>query len=149
MVAAYRLHSRVTRRRAMWTAGAFVLGLVTYLATENTYAAGLAGFVACLVITHLATLYLVVPPMARRLYRQQKNLHFEHRVSWDDQCVYVRSENYNENIRWADLVKAKENEATVLLYRSDYNLNFIPKRSFPSADAYAEFRSHLVPRFLK
>jgi hypothetical protein len=52
------------------------------------------------------------------------------------------------NLRWADLVKAKENDALVLLYRSDYNLSMIPKRSFSGAEAYAEFRGHLVPRFL-
>ena len=150
MVAAYRLHYTMSREKAAWVFGAFVLGLVGYLTTENTYAAALAGGAAGLGIAHLAILYLVVPNRARHLYRQQKNLHTEHQVSWDDQCVYIRSESYNENLRWADLVKAKENDALVLLYRSDYHLSMIPKRSFSGADAdaYAEFRGHLVPRFL-
>ena len=148
MVAAYRLHYAMSRKKAAWVFGAFVLGLVGYLTTENSYAAALAGGAVGLGIAHVAILYLVVPNRARHLYRQQKNLHTEHQVSWDDQCVYIRSESYNENLRWADLVKAKENDALVLLYRSDYNLSMIPKRSFSGAEAYAEFRGHLVPRFL-
>ncbi|MCT7327459.1 YcxB family protein [Ralstonia mojiangensis] len=149
MVAAYRLHYAMSGKKAAWLFGAFLLGLVAYLAAQNTYGAALAGGAAGLVIAHLAILHLVVPNRARHLYRQQKNLHTEHQVSWDDQCVYIRSDGYNENLRWADLVKAKENDALVLLYRSDYNLSMIPKRSFASADAYAQFRRHLVPRCLR
>ncbi|WP_343660657.1 YcxB family protein [Ralstonia sp.] len=148
MVAAYRLHYAMSRKKAAWVFGAFVLGLLAYLTTKEPYAAALAAGAAGLGITHLAILYLVVPNRARHLYRQQKNLHTEHEVSWDDQTVYIRSDGYNENLRWSDLVKAKENDALVLLYRSDYNLSLIPKRSFSSADAYAQFRGHLVPRFL-
>ncbi len=142
------LHYTTSRKKAAWVFGAFVLGLVVYLTTKHSYAAALACGAAGLGLAHVTILYLVVPNRARALYRQQKNLPTEHQVSWDDQCVYIHSERYNENLRWTDLLKAKENDALVLLYRSNYNLSMIPKRSFSDADTYAQFRGHLVPRLL-
>lgn len=56
MVAAYRLHYTMRREKAAWVFGAFVLGLVGYLTTENTYAAALACGAAGLGIAHLAIL---------------------------------------------------------------------------------------------
>ncbi|MGM3277399.1 YcxB family protein [Ralstonia sp. 24A2] len=148
MVAAFQLHYTMSRAKAVWTIGAFALGVVAYIAAKNAYAATLAGGAAGLAIAQAAIRYLVVPNRAKRLYQQQKNLRSEFELSWDDQVLHIRSQDYNENLRWADLAKAKENEAMVLLYRSDYNLSIIPKRCFSSAEDYAQFRSHLVPRLL-
>ncbi len=99
-------------------------------------------------VLHVVVRYLLIPNRGRRIYRQQKNLQREYQFSWDDQGVSVHAEGYLENLRWADITKAKENEAMVLLYRSDYNFSLFPRRRFSSAEEYAQFRSHLVPRLL-
>lgn len=148
VIAGYRLHYLMSRSRAAWIAVSFVAGVAAYIATRNPYAAGLAGGAVGLVALRIALYYLIIPNRGRRLYQQQKNLHLEYQFSWDDQGVYVHTENYQEKLLWADLSKAKENEAMVLLYRSDYNFSLFPKRCFASAEEYAQFRSHLVPRLL-
>ena len=148
VIAGYRLHYTMSRAKAAWLAAAFVLGVAAYIATGSPYAAGLAGGSVGVAVLHVVVRYLLIPNRGRRIYRQQKNLQREYQFSWDDQGVSVHAEGYLENLRWADITKAKENEAMVLLYRSDYNFRLFPRRRFSSAEEYAQFRSHLVPRLL-
>ncbi|WP_157771968.1 YcxB family protein [Ralstonia solanacearum] len=144
-IGGYRLHYTMNRAKAVRTAMVLALAVATYVATKNPYAAALAGGAAGILVLHAVILYVVVPNRGKHLYQQQKNLHLEYPFTWDDQSVYVHAENYQEPLRWADLTKAKENEAMVLLYRSDYNFSIFPKRCFSSTEEYAEFQSHLVP----
>lgn len=148
IIAGYRFHYRLKRTSLAWIAALFVLGVVGYVVTQNAYLAGLAGGAAGVAILQIAIRYLIIPNRCRRLFQQQKNLHLEYRLDWDDQGLNVRAENYHEYLRWADLAKAKENEEMLLLYRSDYNFSVFPRHCFSSAAEYAEFRSHLVPRLL-
>lgn len=143
-----RLHYKMSRPKLAWLSGSFVLGVVGYVMTQNPYLAGLAGGAAGVALLHIVMRYLIIPSRSRRLYRQQKNMHLEYQLDWDDQGLNVRGENYHEYLRWADLAKAKENSEMLLLYRSDYNFSVFPRRCFSSAAEYAEFRSHLVPRLL-
>ena len=148
VIAGYRLHYTMSRAKAAWLAAAFVLGVAAYIATGSPYAAGLAGarwaWPCC--TSWSATCSFQIGAGASITNRRTCSAKYQ--FSWDDQGVTVHAEGYLENLRWADITKAKENEAMVLLYRSDYNFSLFPRRCFSGAEEYAQFRSHLVPRLL-
>jgi hypothetical protein len=88
--------------------------------------------------------FAIIPYRARRIYRQQKNLHRKHEFSWNEQFIHFHAEDYDGKIRWTDVMKARENRAVLLLYYSDSLFNLFPKHCFPSPEIFEEFRSHVA-----
>lgn len=143
-ISAYQLHYARQPGKSARCLLLGALGFGAYLASENIYVAAAAGGLVGLAVMQAALFFLYLPNRAKRLYRQQKNLHREYRFSWDDQGVFLQAEDYQEKIRWADLSKAKENRTLLLLYPSDHLFHVFPKRSFNNPEQFADFRSHVA-----
>lgn len=142
VVAAQRLHARPTYKTLVLILATFpVLCLVGYyLGPEMSLAVAFGGTIG-LVVTQGLMFALYVPYRARRMYRQQKSLQRTHEFSWDDQCVFFRSADFEGKLRWADLVKVKKSRSMLLLYHSDTLFNFFPRHCFSSEAQFEEFGS--------
>jgi len=87
------------------------------------------GGVVALIMTILVPIWWV-PRLAKKIYRQQKDLRLETTTWWDDEKLYSSSEQGHSNLTFADMVKWRADDNIVLLYRSDQLFNFLPARIF-------------------
>lgn len=71
-----------------------------------------------------------VPRLSKKIYRQQKDLRLETTTWWDDEKLYSANEQGHAHLTFADMVKWREDEKIILLYRSDHLFNFLPAHIF-------------------
>jgi hypothetical protein len=143
VISAQRLHATPKLPLAMFlVAVALVVVSGAYAQGQLSSGAAIGGLIG--MFGWLAIWFLVVIPYrARRIYRQQRNLHLSHAFWWDDQMVYFRSEDTEGKMRWSDFTKIKENNNMLLLYHSDSLFNMLPKRCFSNGESLESFKSHL------
>ena len=98
----------------------------------------------------LAIIFLILnfavylPWKTRRIYRQQKALHRELRMKFDDVGVTAENENGRSSTPWEDYLKWKQNDQLILLYFSDCLYHMVPKRFFADAHDFEKLRE-LIP----
>lgn len=98
----------------------------------------LAGAAAYLALVTL----VAVPRLARRQYREQRNLHEDHSAEITDQGYRVTSATGRSHIAWADYLRWTEDDRLVLLYVSSVFYQILPKRAL-TPDALHAMRKHL------
>lgn len=74
-----------------------------------------------------------------RVYAQQKPLHEEQDLSFDDAAILWKSASGTFKLKWRDVHKHKENAHMILVYQSQALMHIVPKRAFPDADLLNEF----------
>lgn len=143
VVCAQRLHATPSASLSvLLVAGAVIVVVGAY--AEGRLPAGAAIGALAGMFGWLAILFLIIIPYrAKRIYRQQKNLHLKHRFWWDREMVFFRSEDSEGKIRWSDLTKVKENRKMLLLYHSDTLFNMVPKHCFADHEDLEAFKSCL------
>ena len=95
------------------------------------------------VIGESAVRYLYVPWWARRIYRQQKNLHESFKYWWDIEQLSGESKSGRGQRPWKHYTKWKENEDVFLVYHSDVLFEMVPKKWFKEPNQLNNFREHL------
>ena len=103
------------------------------------------------VVTYLGLIIFVwVPWRAKRLYRQQKSLHYPVSAEFSEEAFSTETANGQARIKWGDYHKWKANDQVILLYHSDAMCNVIPCRAFSDAAerqaALALIERHLGPQ---
>lgn len=139
---AQRLHLMSAAGRL--TVIAFIAALVGFLLHEHfgvslaAAVGGVVGFCSWLFSYH----FIFLPIRCRRIYRQQKALHSETEISWNEETIEFKHEMGNTKMKWSNYAKYREDKNLFLLYQSDVIFNMIPKSSFSSEEQMREFRSH-------
>lgn len=87
-----------------------------------------AGLLA-LIMTILFPIWWV-PRLARKIYKQQKDLRLETTTWWDDEKLYSGNAQGHAHLNFADMAKWRTDDKIILLYRSDQLFNFLPVRIF-------------------
>ncbi|MEP3224447.1 MAG: YcxB family protein [Parasphingorhabdus sp.] len=138
--AAYGLHLTQMgwKRLGYLLAFGFFIGfaMAAYDGFENINAAiGLiagmtiwAGIVA-LVMRILLPIWWV-PRLAKKIYKQQKDLRLETTSWWGDEKLHSTNAQGEAHLNFADMVKWRADDKVILLYRSDHMFNFLPARIF-------------------
>jgi hypothetical protein len=80
--------------------------------------------------------YVLLPRRVHRIFLQQKALHDEVRIQWNDEGISFESGRGSSRFLWSDFVRIAENQKAIVLLQSDALFNFIPKRVL-SADEVA------------
>jgi len=75
-----------------------------------------------------------IPRHAKKIFAQQKSLHLETEIWWDDDKFYSTNSQTQAHMAFADMVKWRSNDKTVLLYHSDHLFNFLPARVFNNVE---------------
>ena len=138
--AAYRLHiQRVGwKRHAYFILFGAIVGIIlaAFDGFENSgQAIGLIGAMmlwAAVVATLMQFLIPIfwIPRLAKKIYKQQKDLRLETETWWDDDKIHSRNAQGHSYFEFTDMVKWRADAAVILLYRSDHLFNFIPTRIF-------------------
>lgn len=150
--AAYRCQlrgNRVWRRLLVLAAGVgAVIAAVLWLVFGNLVEAlgtgllaGVCGFLAAPV--GLAITYLTLPRRARRLFHQQRPLHAEQILSWDDTHLHWQGPGFVLNTPWRDYHRWHETGAEFLLFLNEQLPQFIPLRALDAEQA-DDLRATLV-----
>jgi len=137
---AYRLYyNGSNRKRYGYLLGfAFLVGLIL-AALEGFSSIGMTlGLIIGMLIWATAAfgvIWLIIhrwwmPRNARKIYAQQKDLHLETEIWWDDDKLYSTNSQTQAHMAFSDMVKWRSNDKIVLLYRSDHLFNFLPARVF-------------------
>jgi len=85
--------------------------------------------------------YLLLPRRVRRIFVQQKTLHDEVAIEWNDQSISFTSRRGASRFLWSDFLRVAENQKAIVLLQSDVLFNFIPKRVL-SADDVASIMAY-------
>jgi hypothetical protein len=101
------------------------------------------GYFVVLAIWMAVVRFLLLPVRARRIFRQQKAMRRQHRLSWDENGLIVESTTGHAITLWSDIVKWRENRRLFLVYTSDIHVRMVPKRAFSTPEQVAEF-GHLL-----
>jgi hypothetical protein len=94
-------------------------------------------------VIYLTIRYFWIPRFARRVFAQQKDLQSETEISWDDRSFVAANANGSGSLPWADFHRWKQDEAALLLYRSEALFNFLPLSEPAFVQAAAEMVGHL------
>ncbi len=146
VVCAQRLHATPKTSLSVF------LVVVAVIIVVGTYAGGLLSAGAAIggmvgMLGWLAILFfIIIPYRAKRIFRQQKSLHLNHKFWWDNEMVFFQSEDSEGKIRWADFTKVKENRKMLLLYHSDTLFNLVPKHCFSTREDLEAFKACLSGR---
>ncbi|GAA0481320.1 hypothetical protein GCM10009096_24320 [Parasphingorhabdus litoris] len=87
-----------------------------------------AGIVAAIITIMIPVWW--VPRLAKKIYKQQKDLHLETTSWWDDEKLYSQNAQGQAQLTFGDMVKWRADDKIILLYRSDHMFNFLPARIF-------------------
>lgn len=79
-----------------------------------------------------------IPRFARKIYRQQKELHLETTIWWDDEKLYSSNAQTQRQFAFADIEKWRSDEKFLLIYPSDHQFDFLPTRIFNHPSDRAE-----------
>ena len=139
---AYKMHFRRPRGMQLVAMIATGLAISVVLSAMDGFSDGSKALNLMIVMIIWATLitaiiFLVIqlwwiPRLSKKLFSQQKDLHLQTEIWWDDDKFYSKNEQGEAHLRFADLVKWQANEKVILLYRSDQLFNFLPVRIFRS-----------------
>lgn len=116
-----------------WYAAAFIV-VAVFVFVEMPQApwywigAVLAAALAGGTLTPMAILRWRVPRVARRIYHQQRNLHRDLTLAWDDDELRYTWAKGHSRSAFADYLRWAENRDIILLFHSDTLFQFIPKR---------------------
>jgi hypothetical protein len=136
LVDAYQLHHRrFGKNRIMgFLLFALLLGVSVAAIEDHQSLANssiIVGVVMLWAVLVLAIFYLVVgrlwlPRFARRVFRQQNDLHSEVTISWDDRAYTTTAPSGHASCAWSDYYAWRRNDKTLLLYRSESLFNYLP-----------------------
>lgn len=99
--------------------------------------------VLILAIVHFGAIKLWLPRFARRVFRQQRDLHGEVTITWDAQAFRSETANGHGSCPWGDFHAWRRDEKSLLLYRSEAIFNFLPLNNVASRAAADTIVSHL------
>lgn len=77
----------------------------------------------------LGTNYLLLPRRSRRTFAQQKALHQETEVAWEEDGITFRSAQGTTRFGWSDFVRIYEGSGAIIFFQSDALYNFVPTRA--------------------
>ena len=121
---------------AVWLAGAGVFHLLGEPQAE-AFRLGLfillGGAVGVTIL--IGGTYLLIPRRARRLFAQQRMLHYPMEVAWDAQGIGWRTPHGETRIPWSDYLAWQRTPTLFLLYASDLLLYTVPVRALDEAGA--------------
>lgn len=103
------------------------------------------GFVSCMLV-QLGLTYALLPSRARRLFRQQKSMDQELRLSWSDAGAKMEAPSGYNDTPWSDYFGWYESDDVFLLLFNDRLYQFAPKRAL-SAEQIADLRQTLRTGF--
>lgn len=99
------------------------------------------GILACAaaggVVFPLAMIRWRVSALARRIHGQQRALHGEVALEWDQDELRATTGDGGSRTRWTDYHRWRESPAVILFYQSDALFQFLPKRVLTPAQADA------------
>jgi hypothetical protein len=98
------------------------------------FAAGVVGY---------GIIYLLLPARVRPLYLQQRALHGEQRIEWDDDGLAWRGPTFTMDTPWQDYHRWHESAGEFLLYVNAQMPQFLPKAQLLPEQA-ADLRATLV-----
>jgi hypothetical protein len=140
-VAANRLHSRMIFRRpwrrTLLACVIFGEALYLYLAWSRPPISALDIFISIVVICAFAfpvlghLLYL--PYKTRKVFREQKNLHYPLTMSWSEAGFKIENQQGSSVTPWGDFFKWSEDSRILLLYHSSRLFYMVPKRVLSEA----------------
>ena len=88
-----------------------------------------AGMALGSIVIALALKHAIVPQyVVRRQLKEQRSMHEEYRLSWNEHGYVVRGPTASSNLPWSHYVRWRENAHVLLLYQSWQNYQFLPKR---------------------
>lgn len=129
--------------------GLFYAALIFFIIGEWTWpiaavALGAGAAAAAIVALGIAvTNHILLPRRSRRIHAQQKSLHDEFELCWDETGFDLSTPSARSRHQWADFRQWAEGPDGIILYQSDALFNMLPKRAF-SEDALADIRRNLA-----
>jgi hypothetical protein len=140
-VAANRLHTRMIWRRPRSLASfAFLIPAYAgflYLSWHAQPDTGLAIFISFVVICAIAfpplSYLLYLPYKTRKVFHEQKNLHYPMTMSWSDAGFKVENQQGSAVTPWQDFFKWGEDSRILLLYHSSRLFYMLPRRVLTEA----------------
>lgn len=78
--------------------------------------------------------------MVRNQFRSDPAVRREKTLSWDYKGIDAKSENGQMLLPWSDFTNWRENDSTILIYRSRLLGLVIPKRAFETPQQMWEFQ---------
>lgn len=80
--------------------------------------------------------YLRIAATARRVFRQDRGMHVEHRYRWSDDGLAFHSSAGEGRIAWADLYRWSKGRNSFLLWTNERVCLYLPRRALdePQAD---------------
>ncbi len=90
-----------------------------------------------------------MPHYARRVFKQQADLHQQIDVRWDDANFTTQTANAFVNTPWSDFHLWNRDDRVMLLYRSESLFNFFPLDSAEGQSAADEIQAHLLGAGIK
>ena len=140
-IAANRLHTRMKWRSlpALGSFLCFILGYAVFLygswrAPPNAPLVMFVTFVViCGIVIPPLSYLLYLPYKTRKVFREQKNLHYPMTVSWSETGFKVENQQGNATMPWTDFFKWSEDGRILLLYHSSRLFRMLPKRALTEA----------------
>jgi hypothetical protein len=87
--------------------------------------------------------YLLLPRRAGRLFHQQRPLHGEQMLTWDETRLDWQGPGFTMDTRWGDYYRWHESRSEFLLFLNEQMPQFIPCRAL-DPDQVADLRATLV-----
>jgi hypothetical protein len=93
--------------------------------------------------------YLLLPRRAGRLFHQQRPLHAEQSVTWDDSRLHWQGPGFTMDTPWGDYYRWHKSGAEFLLFFNEQMPQFLPARALTPdqiTDLHATLVAHGPPR---
>ncbi len=138
-----KLAAVATRKQLIWLgAGGFGLLLLGVLGPDGMKGIGYSGLV-CGILGYFISLYLYAPWQAKRHYRNYKTIHRPLNIELVEGGFSIRTENSQNNVKWENLLKWREDSNYVLVYFAPKMFYMVPKRITELGFELEEFRQLL------
>lgn len=142
-VKSVKLSAMATQKQLNWlVAGGLGLLLLAVFGPNSLKVMGYSG-VICGVLGYLIVLHLFSPMQAKRNYRNYKSIHLPLYFDVVDGGFTIRTENGQNNVKWEDVLKWREDKNYVLIYFAPKMFYMIPKRIAESGFDMEGFRKVL------
>lgn len=130
-------------------AGGLLLGLAHRLGALQaiTTMLGMTWFVAAASFLAIAAMrYVWIPRVIRDQLLRDPATRRERTLSWDEDGLTAKSENGKVLLPWGDLSKWREDDSSILIYRSRVMGMVIPKRAFERPEQLWELQALLAKK---
>jgi hypothetical protein len=153
-VAANRLHTRMIWRRPLSLAS-FAFLIVAYAAflyiswrapPDTPMVIFISFVVSCAIVFPPLSYLLYLPYKTRKVFREQKNLHYPMTMSWSEAGFKVENQQGSAVTPWQDFFKWGEDSGILLLYHSSRLFYMLPKRVLSEAQLTDMRQFITVPR---